>query len=275
MPTWLFEIQTESQPSYVFAALDPGVPLHASFPPDYEALYTFARAVIVPMAWEPEEERAFAAEHGLDPSFHLDRAIGAERFARLVALTGAPEEIAVHVRPEAALELALGATVADLGHERMEDTRLSPTHDLVARRQAAGLPTLSLATAARAAELWTVLERGATDTLAAVLDHPDQTRANLADVRTAYLAGDEAALLVAHAVPVIGREQDSALRRSENLRLLSEGMPVIEREIRAGNALVLLPYGMVLGEEGLLARLRADGIVATRVTTTSPASATP
>ncbi|MFO0682828.1 MAG: TraB/GumN family protein [Sandaracinus sp.] len=274
VPTWLYEIQTESQPSYVFAALDPGVPLHESFPPDYEALYTYARAVIVPMAWDPEQERAFAAEHGLDPSFHLDRVIGSERFEHFVARTGAPAELAVHVRPEAAIELWLGATVADLSHTRIEDTRLSPTHDLVARRQAAGLPTLSLATPARATELFATLERGAADTLSAILDHPDETRANLADVRTAYLAGDEAALLAAHAVPVIGRDEDSALRRRENLRLLTEGMPVIEQEIRAGNALVLLPYGMVLTEDGLLARLRTSGLIATRITSTSPASAT-
>lgn len=270
-PSWLYEVHTTTQSSYVFAALEPGCPLHESFPPDYAVLFRFARTVIVTDAQTEEEARASLLANGVDRSGSLERVLGPERFAVLAHAIDdlVPGEIVRFMRPVWAvmmlqLPLAASAYGADAS-----DGRLSPTHDAVSRRRMAGAPIVGLfehddvdAEIARLAPL-------ATEVLRAELDHVDDLRAAARAALAAYRAGDEAALEAVHAnVPGTGRF--AALAESETRRHFESRIADVETELRTGNALVLLPVDLTLGERGLLARLHADGFEITRVEVPAP-----
>jgi hypothetical protein len=259
-PTWLYEIHTASQPSYVFAALDPGCPLHECFPDDYLVLFRYARQVIVTDAQTAEEADASMTTSGLDRSGSLERSLGPERFALLANTLHdlLPAGVIRYLRPIWAamlLGLALSAEAYGVG---ASDLRISPGHDAVSRRRMSNAAILGIFDHEEVDRELSAMAPHATDALRAALDRLDEERAWSRSLLAAYRAADEVALLGVHAQATAGSQPLWAISEAGGQHVLDERISLIETELRAGNALVVLPYYMVLGERGLLARLGAD-----------------
>lgn len=266
-PTWLYEVHTDSQPSYVFAALDPGCPLHEAFPSDYLVLFRYARQVIVINAQSNDEAAALLLARGIDRSGSLPRSIGAEPFAQLTGVIddAVPAPMVRLLRPEWALLALSQALAADAYGVGASDARISPTHDGVSRREMGGAPVVGLFDDDAVESSLDAMAPLATETLRAMLAHLDDERASARSRLAAYRAGDEAALLTEHGHVTPGTERLAAASVAETARALDDHTATIETELRGGNALVLLSYDMVLGEHGLLARLRTDGFEVSRI----------
>jgi hypothetical protein len=266
-PSWLYEIRTGTQPSYVFAALDPGCPLHECFPADYLVLFRFARQVIVLDPADAEEARASMLARGLDRSGSLERTIGPERFAALAPLVDdlVSGDVLRFFRPVWALLLLSIALSAEAYGVDASDGRISPAHDAVSRRETSGAPILGLFDSGDFDHYLAALSPVATDTLSAMLEHLEEERAAARALLVAYRAGDDAAMLEIRGQVTPGTERATAVATADARRVLDESVEVIETELRTGNALVVLPFDMVLGEQGLLARLRTDGFEISRV----------
>ncbi len=256
----------------MFAALDPGCPLHESFPADYMVLFRFARLVIVPDAQTSEEAHQALLDHGLDRSGSLARAIGPERAELLGAEIDdlVPPMIVPFLRPTWALEVLVLALAADAYGVDASDGRISPTHDAVSRRRMSGAPLLGLYDHDELDRWFTAVAPSATDALRGELDALDAERAAARAVLAAYRAGDEAVLIAANHDAPPGVERFADVSRTASRRMRDAHAETLEAELRAGNALAVLSVTEVLGDDGVLADLRSHGLTVTRISVAAP-----
>lgn len=271
-PTWLYRVTTDTQPSYVFAALDDGCPLHDSFPSDYTPLFQFARLVIVEQASTEEEAEEAMTTHGVDRSGSLARTLGAERFATLAeTIHGAIEPALVpYLRPPYALAYLSLTVSADAYGGHMTDGRMSPLHDAVSRRRMNGGTLLGLYEDDEVERARVALARPATEALIACLDHLDVVRAQARERLAAYRAGDQDALVRVHGERLPGGEAFETLGQTLSDRVFDAHWDRLQTELRAGNAFAVLPTSDVLGDHGVLARLRNSGVEITRISVAAP-----
>lgn len=264
MPTFLYEIGGGAQPSYVFAALDPGSPLHESFPADYEGIFHLARQVYVPDAHTPEEAEAFMGEL-VTRAPALAGQLGPDAFATLTSECGdlLPSPVLAHLTPTAAMAVFVQAAAARAAGASVTDQRISPTHDAVSRRHMAGLPLAPLFTDAQLHASVRELDPVALDTLRAMLAHAADWRAQQEAVLRAYRAGDEAGAIAPSTTP--GCEREQAIVHGQYTRALDAHAAEIIADMRMGNVLVVLPVDAVLMERGLLDRVREAGLPVTRI----------
>ncbi len=272
-PTWLYRVTTDTQPSYVLAALEYGCPLSEALPHDYAALFQFARVVIVPDARTEEEMHDAMMAQAIDRSGSLARALGPERLA---ALTDEIDDavtpgIVRFLRPTWAIGLYYEGLQTDAYGGHLSDMRMSPTHDAAIRRQMSGAPLTGLFTAADVDRMMASGAPLAADALCAAIDHVDAARAISRDTLAAYRAGDETALWTALQTDVPGAEAFSAACRAAEQQALEAHSGSLSSELRAGNAFAVLPAQEVLGDDGVLARLRNAGVEITRVSVAAPA----
>lgn len=271
-PSWLYRIETESQPSYLFAALEPGCPLHESFPAEFEILFRYARTVMVPVVWTEQEEQEFVLAHGMDAGYRLDRELGPERYVPFLEATALPIDAAPRVLPMMGLALFSQNLVADVYGASRTDSRLSPTHDAMTRRRMSGLPLVGSLTADEAAESFERIPRSAAlAELRTAIERRRELRAEFAARLEAYRAGDEADVARHDGTRLLAVEAYITALTAEDARLMALSVPRIEAELRAGNALVVMDVDDVVGETGVLARLRADHLALTRVEVPAPA----
>jgi hypothetical protein len=252
--------------------LEPGCTLEESFPDEYAVLFQSARTVVVPVAWTEAEERDLMMTQGLSPDSPLAADLGPERFARFLELTSMPPEIAPRFVPFSAVAVLTQVIEADVFGAPASDVRLSPVHDAMTRRWTEGLPVVGMLTSEQGRQSYgRVREAPAMDALRAYLDHVPELRAQLSARLSAYRAGDEADVGRRDAQTTVeGAAPYEAVVRAENARTLTLGLPRIEGELRAGDALVMMPAAQVVGEAGLLARLRADHFEVRRLAGAAP-----
>jgi hypothetical protein len=252
--------------------LEPGCTLEESFPREYEVLFRSARTVVVPVAWTEAEERELMMTQGLSETSPLATALGTERFARFLELTHMPPEIGPRFLPFTAIAVLTQVIEADVFGAPASDVRLSPVHDAMTRRWTEGLPVAGMLTSDQARESYgRVRDAPASDALRAYLDDVPELRAQLAARLSAYRAGDEADVTRRDATTGIAEAAPyEAAVHAENARTLQLGLARIEGELRAGNALVMMPAAQVVGDAGLLARLRADHFDVTRIAVAAP-----
>lgn len=211
-----------------------------------------------------EQLRLDMAAEGLDEEGRLEQRIGKRDFARLVKALkplGVDAPVARHLEPWFAAVMLLGANMSGSGLQTETGAEQTVT-DAAARDQkkvryfeTVGDQVQALATMSEASQVGFLR-----DILAVGKDTP----AAVDEMTDAWVAGDEGKLTeeVIAEVKRQSPEMYEALFRRRNLVWLAE----LEQEMKgSGVDLVTVGAGHLLGEDGLVALLRAKGYSVDRV----------
>ncbi len=266
-PTFLYEIPGEPNASYLFGSLEGGTTLRESFPSEYEAIFRFARVLVVESAATDGEQAALIMDQ-MSHARPLDVALGAEHFTQLSEQIGdqIPPQLLGHLTPELAFLMLEGEVMADAHGGSPRRITLSPAHDLTQRRQTVAAAVVGLDSTSDVRRTFSRMRAGgALAGVTALLDHLDEQRALARTTMDAYRSGDEVALAEALVTPSTGMATLEATVHAIRRESLARWMPIVERELTEGNALIVLPIDTVLGEDGAVARLTRSGHTLRRV----------
>lgn len=272
---WLWRVSggDAAAPSYVLGTMHVGVRMSDALPHPYDGYLHDARALV--MEVDAREVERFMAEsarthHGTRGGRTLDRALGRETWQRLV------DEMAQRIPGEILRRVPPGTMTLYLQQVRMAEVeavaegrepipgapssaRLDATIFDWAIREAC--PVVALETPEQAlAVLESVADTDVLASLHEVLDRPDEVRARLASLRSAYLAFDEDAVLA-----LIAEGMSPAEREAILIQRNRAWEPALFPQIQQGNAFVAVGVGHLLGEGSVLEALTRQGYTVERL----------
>lgn len=261
---FIYRVDRAERPSYLFGTIHVGVSLDAALPAQYLDVIDQSRVVLVeidPTAMRPEE---------LTQAARLRRGSLADAFRASTwhSLTDElqrtfPIDQLRHVRPWFAMVVLTQKRAADVfGGGRLPEA-MDVT--LVRYAQDRGLALRPLETPAQQmAALGAIPDDQMVRVVSEMVEHPDRFRDELQGLVDAYRLGIE--------VQIEDKIFDPEQRRlapemHEHLftRRNAAWLPVLKRELDEGGAFVAVGLGHWLGDQGLLATLRAEGYTITRV----------
>lgn len=266
---WLWRVSggDARAPSYVLGTMHVGIRLPDALPHPYDDYLHGARALV--MEVDLREVERFMAESAATPrrgarARTLDRLLGRGSWQTLLSELGqrVPEETLRHV-PPGTMTLYLQQVRMAEAEARAEGREPIPGVPSSARLDATildwaireGMPVASLETPQQAlAALDEVAEGDVLAGLHAVIDQPDEARAQATSLRSAYLAFDERAVEA-----LLEEEMSPAVREALLLRRNRAWEAALLPQIQQGNAFVAVGLGHLLGEGSLLAGLTAQG----------------
>ncbi|MCB9611155.1 MAG: TraB/GumN family protein [Sandaracinus sp.] len=262
---FLYEVRTNDPDvpaSYVFATLTRGLPLDRALPERLRTSLDSARVVVV--AIDPNAEMN-ARE--VQRAVLLRRGTAADLFEARVWHTlteelqgrASIEQLRV-MRPFA----HLSSLVAERAKRLFPDTPEVMDFDLLAYARNRGLNVRALGTPLDEMRmLGSAPDAEAVQVTTHYVDHPEKLEAHLRALLDAYLSGDEDRVVTA----VVDPDEVALAPRMHRAwqQRPAQWFRAVRREIDLGNAFVALPAGAVLGDQGVLARLRAAGRLVTRV----------
>lgn len=272
---WVWRVSggDAASPSYLLGTMHVGIRMADALPPPYDSYLHDARALVMEVDYR-EVERFMAesarTHHGTRGGRTLDRALGRESWQRLLAEMGqrVPAEILRRVPPGTLTLYLQQVRLAEVeaaaeGREPVpgmaSSARLDATIFDWAIRES--VPVVALETPEQAlAALDGVADDDVLGSLHAIIDQPDEARAQAASLRSAYLAFDEASVLSLIQAELTPAE-NQALFVTRNHAWEAALFP----QIQQGNAFVAVGLGHLLGEDSVLAALREHGYTVERL----------
>lgn len=259
-PLNLWSVEREGHRSWLLGTCHFGITLDAALPPPADHSLRDARVVFAEA--DVASVQGMEALHLVWSDTSLADRLEPAAWQRLVWRAGAvPATMIDHLPPWVASQLP---TIADAA--KAPGGGKGMDLEVLERAKARGIPTRFVETLDQQVELL----RGFDDAFLADLNRPSNPAAEqqatraLADV--CYGGSEDLAALLPPDDPATG---PLLTRRN------AAWMPVIEPELAAGGAFVAVGAAHMLGDEGLVARLRARGFTVTRQLTRAPPAPRP